>query len=213
MLSAAQVRHVPDKRPPLSAACPVYGYKRRIGVMGGSFNPAHKGHLHIALHARRAGKLDEIWWLVSPQNPLKTTQDMADFASRIASARIIAKPHFWIKVLDFEQRQGLRYTTDSLNRLARHCRRADLIWIMGADNLIQFPKWKGARTLSRRFPVMIINRPGFHYRSLASGGAALLNHRRRNQTARQLSQKHGGWHYVHSASDPMSSTALRGRNA
>ena len=181
--------------------------------MGGSFNPAHSGHLQSAVHARRAARLDEVWWLVSPQNPLKTSRNMADFDSRIASADAAARAYNWIQVLDFEKRQNLRYSADSLNKLSRHCRRAELFWIMGADNLIQFPQWKQARRLSRRVAVVIINRPGYRYQSLASGGAALLNRRRQHRTARRLSTKRGGWHFVHSACDPLSSTALRGNTA
>ena len=203
---------MPDSRPPLSAVCPSYRYRRRIGLMGGSFNPAHGGHLHSAEHARRAARLDEVWWLVSPQNPLKSAQDMADFTSRLISARTRAAQHSWIKVLDFEQRQGLRYTADSLARLSRHCPRTDLIWIMGADNLIQFVHWHRAHALSRRIPVLVINRPAFRYQALASGGAALLG-RHRLRPACRLRRSQGGWAFVHAASNPVSSTALRRRIA
>ena len=204
---------MPDSRPPLSAACPYYGYRRRIGIMGGSFNPAHDGHLASAVHARRAARLDEVWWLVSPQNPLKAAKNMAGFSRRIASAKAVAGAHNWIKVLDFEQTQGLRFTADSLARLARHCPRAELVWIMGADNLIQFPQWHRAYQLSRQIPILVINRPGFRYQSLASRGAALLHQRRRQRTARTLTGKSGGWAFVHFASNPVSSTAIRRENA
>ena len=138
--------------------------------MGGSFNPAHNGHLQSAVHARRAARLDEVWWLVSPQNPLKPSDEMASFSRRIASAQAVAKPHRWIKILDFEQRHGLKFTADSLTKLARHCPRAELVWIMGADNLIQFPDWHHAFGLARQVPVLVINRPAYNYQSLTSAG-------------------------------------------
>lgn len=180
--------------------------------MGGSFNPAHNGHLQSAVHARRAARLDEVWWLVSPQNPLKPSDEMASFSRRIASAQAVAKPHRWIKILDFEQRHGLKFTADSLTKLARHCPRAELVWIMGADNLIQFPDWHHAFGLARQVPVLVINRPAYSYQSLASRGAALLG-RRRRRTARRLARQSRGWAFVHGARNPASSTALRRTDA
>ena len=175
--------------------------------MGGSFNPAHSGHLQSAVHARRAAQLDEVWWLVSPQNPLKTREGMADISYRLASAQAVAKPHHWIKILDFEQRHGMRFTIDSLTKLTRHCPRAELVWIMGADNLIQFPHWHRASVLAKQVPVLVINRPDYGYQSLASRGAALLGRRRR--AARRLARQSGGWAFLHGARNPASSTALR----
>ena len=195
---------------PLSAACPTYPYRRRIGLVGGSFNPAHKGHIHMAHHARHAAQLDEVWWLVSPQNPSKSLQGMAPFAKRIDSARCVAQPYSWIKVLDFEQKQALQFTVDSLSLLLERCPRANLIWIMGADNLIQFPQWKRAKFISRLLPIVVVNRPNYRFKSLASAGAALLStHKKR--PARNLTRKAGGWAFIHAASDPASSTVIRSR--
>ena len=186
MLFAAQGRHVPDNRPPLSAACPHYSYRRRIGIMGGSFNPAHNGHLQSAVHARRAARLDEVWWLVSPQNPLKPSDEMASFSRRIASASC-GQPHRWIKILDFEQRHGLKFTADNLTKLARHCPRAELVWIMGADNLIQF--LTGITLLVWQDGFRFWSSTGqLSYKSLTSRGAALLGRQRR--TARRLAVSH-----------------------
>ena len=166
----------------------------------------------MAFHARQAARLDQVWWLVSPQNPLKSTQGMAPFAQRLVSARVVAQPYSWIKVLDFEQKQALEYTADSLSLLKKICPRADLIWIMGADNLIQFPHWERAYFISRLLPIIVVNRPGYHFQPLASAGAALLSsHRKR--PARSLARKTGGWAFIHAASDPTSSTAIRGCTA
>ena len=193
---------------PLSASCPTYSFRRRIGLIGGSFNPAHEGHVHIARHARQAARLDEIWWLVSPQNPLKSTQGMAPFVQRLSSARDVTQPYNWIKVLDFEQKKSLQFSADSLSLLVKRCPRADLIWIMGADNLIQFPQWERAYFISRLLPIIIVNRPHYRFQALASAGAALLSsHRKR--PARNLTRKRGGWAFIHAASDPASSTAMR----
>ena len=197
---------------PLSAACPTYPYRRRIGLIGGSFNPAHEGHIHMTLHAKKAARLDEVWWLVSPQNPLKSAQEMAPFAERLASARDVAQPNNWIKVLDIEQKKALQFTADSLSLLARRCPRADLIWIMGADNLIQFPQWERAYFISRLLPIMIVNRPHYRFQALASVGAALLSSHRK-KPARNLTRKKGGWAFVHAACNPASSTAIRSRTA
>ena len=202
---------MPDRpNTPLSAACPTYPFRRRIGLIGGSFNPAHEGHVHMAIHARQAAQLDEIWWLVSPQNPLKSSQGMAPFAQRLGSARDVTQSYNWIKVLDFEQKQSLQFTADSLSLLVERCPRADLIWIMGADNLIQFPQWERAYFISRLLPIIIVNRPRYRFQALASVGATLLSsHRKR--PARNLTRKTGGWAFIHSASDPASSTAIRVR--
>lgn len=204
---------MPDKaNTTLSAACPTYPYRRRIGVIGGSFNPAHRGHVHITRQARQAARLDEVWWLVSPQNPLKSAQEVAPFVQRLASARDVAQPYSWIKVLDFEQRKALQFTADSLSLLVKRCPRADLIWIMGADNLIQFPQWKRAYFISRLLPIIVVNRPHYQFQALASAGAALMSgHRKR--LARNLKRNRGGWAFIHSASDSASSTAIRGRTA
>ena len=204
---------MPDKaNTTLSAACPTYPYRRRIGLIGGSFNPAHKGHVHITRQARQAARLDEVWWLVSPQNPLKSAQGMAPFVQRLASARDVAQPYSWIKVLDFEQKKALQFTADSLSLLVKKCPRADLIWIMGADNLIQFPQWKRAYFISRLLPIIVVNRPHYQFQALASAGAALMSGHRKRQ-ARNLKRNRGGWAFIHSASDPASSTAIRGRTA
>ena len=197
---------------PLSAACPTYPYRRRIGLIGGSFNPAHEGHVHIAHQARQAARLDEVWWLVSPQNPLKSDKGMAPFVQRLANTIGVVQPYSWIKVLDFEQKQAVQFTADSLSLLFKRCPRADLIWIMGADNLIQFPKWERAYFISRLLPIIVVNRPNFKFQALASAGAALLSGHRKRLSC-NLSRKTGGWAFIHAGSNPTSSTAIRDRAA
>ncbi|HEX4694274.1 nicotinate-nucleotide adenylyltransferase [Sphingomonas sp.] len=133
----------------------------RVGLLGGSFNPAHSGHRAISLAAIEALGLDEVWWLVSPGNPLKDkVTDMAPFAVRFASARKMAA-HAPIKVSAIEQRLGTRYTVDTLARLRWLYRRIDFIWLMGEDNLITFDQWKGWRHIAKSMPIAVIARPGY----------------------------------------------------
>jgi nicotinate-nucleotide adenylyltransferase len=133
----------------------------RIGLLGGSFNPAHRGHRHISIEALRALGLDEIWWLVSPGNPLKEgASDMAPFEARIASARGIAR---WarIRVSDFEQRKKVRFTVDTVRLLKRHHPQHRFIWLLGSDTLPNFHKWRDWRGLAREVPIAVIRRPGY----------------------------------------------------
>lgn len=134
---------------------------RRIGLLGGSFNPAHRGHRAISMAAHTALDLDEIWWMVSPGNPLKEGRpDMAPLAVRLASARRMAR-HAPIRVTDIECRLGTRYTVDTIDKLTRLYTRHEFIWLMGADNLAQFHHWRGWRRIAERVPIAVIARPGY----------------------------------------------------
>ena len=133
----------------------------RIGLLGGSFNPAHTGHRHISLHALRTLGLDEVWWLVSPGNPLKEgAKDMAPFDARLASATRLAR-RARIRVSDFEQRAGTRYTVDTVTALKRRFPKHDFIWLLGSDTLPNFHKWRDWRGLARELPIAVIPRPGY----------------------------------------------------
>ncbi|HTG38959.1 nicotinate-nucleotide adenylyltransferase [Sphingomonas sp.] len=141
---------------------------KRIGLMGGSFNPAHGGHRHIALQSLRALALDEVWWLVSPGNPLKdAARDMAPYAARVASARAMAR-HAPIRVSTIEARLKTRYTVDLLTRLPGLFPKRRFIWIMGADNLAGFHEWKGWRDIASSVPIAVVARPGYDGDALAS---------------------------------------------
>ena len=132
---------------------------KRIGLLGGSFNPAHRGHRRISLAALAALGLDEVWWLVSPGNPLKSeAKDMAPFEARLASARRMAR-RAPIRVSDFEARAGTRFTVDTLARLQQRYPQHRFIWLMGADTVAQFHQWKQWRTIARRVPIAVIARP------------------------------------------------------
>ncbi|OYY71839.1 MAG: nicotinic acid mononucleotide adenylyltransferase [Sphingomonas sp. 28-63-12] len=140
----------------------------RIGILGGSFNPAHRGHRAISLAAMAALDLDEVWWLVSPGNPLKEeADDMAPFAVRFASALKVAR-HAPIKVSAIEQRLGTRYTVDTLHKLIALYPRKRFIWLMGGDNLAQFHQWRGWRDIARQVPIAVIARPGYDHAARAA---------------------------------------------
>jgi len=132
-----------------------------IGLLGGSFNPAHRGHRHISLEAIRALRLDELWWLVSPGNPLKEgAKDMAPFEARFGSAQGMASGAR-IRVSDFEQREGTRFTIDTVRRLKRRHPEHRFIWLLGSDTLPNFHFWRDWRGLAREVPIAVIRRPGY----------------------------------------------------
>jgi nicotinate-nucleotide adenylyltransferase len=133
----------------------------RTGLLGGSFNPAHRGHRGITLAAIRALDLDETWWLVSPGNPLKAdAKDMAPLPIRLASARAMAK-RAPIRATAIETKLGTRYTIDTLRKLQRRYPKRRFIWLMGADNLAQFHRWRDWRGIARTIPIAVIARPGY----------------------------------------------------
>lgn len=149
----------------------------RTGLLGGSFNPAHRGHRAISLFAMQALGLDEIWWLVSPGNPLKAgATDMAGLKARLASARLMAK-RSRIRATAIESQLGTRYTVDTLKKLrGRHARR-DFIWIMGADNLANFHQWHRWRDIAQQMPIAVVARPGYDGGAISAPAMAWFGHR------------------------------------
>ena len=138
----------------------------RIGLLGGSFNPAHAGHRHIAWLARRRLRLDQVWLLVSPGNPLKPRSGMGTLSQRLASARAIADGRR-IVATAIEARLGTRYTMDTLRVLRRRFPRARFVWLMGADNLEQLPRWNRWLAIARDSVFAVLPRPTYNYRALA----------------------------------------------
>ena len=132
----------------------------RIGLLGGSFNPAHAGHLYITEVAMKQLCLDFVWWLVSPQNPLKTPTAMAPLQQRIASAREIAGRHPRIRVSDIETRMGTRYTIDTVTGLKKRFGQVHFVWLMGSDNLLAFHRWRNCHRLAESIPIVVVRRPG-----------------------------------------------------
>jgi nicotinate-nucleotide adenylyltransferase len=132
----------------------------RIGLLGGSFNPAHSGHLYVSETALRRLKLDSVWWLVSPANPLKQQSGMAPLATRLRKARIIASRHPQIHVSALEEMMGTRYTIDTVVALQRRFPHLQFAWLMGSDNLADFSRWRRWQDLARTIPIVVVQRPG-----------------------------------------------------
>lgn len=182
---------------------------RTIGLLGGSFNPAHDGHRHISLIALRRLGLDEIWWLVSPQNPLKPPGDMAPFEERFRSAERAAR-HRRIKVMDLETQLGTTCTSDLLTKLMVKDTNA-YVWLMGGDNLMQIDRWKNWRTIFERVPVAVIARPGFEKAALGSKAAQVYRGARLDPTdASRLAQlRPPAWILIQEQLTDLSSTQFR----
>ncbi|HEX6441967.1 MAG TPA: nicotinate-nucleotide adenylyltransferase [Stellaceae bacterium] len=184
---------------------------RRIGLLGGSFNPAHGGHLHISREALKRLDLDEVWWLVSPQNPLKPIAGMAPFAERLAQAAGLARSDRRIRVTDIEARLGTTYTADTLKQLRRRFPRVRFVWLMGGDNLAQFPYWQHWQQIFRTVPIAIFARPPNALKALA-GRAAQRFARTRvpRSAARGLPlATPPAWVFFHTRLDPRSATGIR----
>ena len=148
------------------------------GLLGGSFNPAHKAHRRISLEAIRALGLDEVWWLVSPGNPLKPRAGMAPLSARFASARRLAR-RAPIRVTAIEREMHTRYTVDTLRKLTRRYPQRRFVWLMGADNLAQFHRWRAWRDLARLMPIAVVARPGYDAVAFASPAMAWLGRYRK----------------------------------
>ena len=150
----------------------------RIGLLGGSFNPAHAGHRHVIEQARRRLGLDQVWLLVSPGNPLKPRRGMAPLSQRLASARKLADDRRVIATA-IEATLGTRYTVDTLRRLLHHYPRARFVWIMGADILEQLPRWRRWLEIAHAIPFAVLPRPSYNHRALSGLAAHRLGHARR----------------------------------
>jgi nicotinate-nucleotide adenylyltransferase len=186
---------------------------KRIGLLGGSFNPAHRGHRRISVAAMDALGLDEVWWLVSPGNPLKAEKGMAPYRARLGSARLAAKGAR-IRASDFEQRAGTRYTVDTLAALKRRHAKARFIWLMGADTVAQFPQWRRWRDLARMVPIAVIHRPGYDARAHAALAMGWLKWfvRPAGQAKRWTQWSAPAITFLRLPPDPTSATRLRARN-
>lgn len=182
----------------------------RIGLLGGSFNPAHSGHRDLSRTALTRLALDEVWWLVSPQNPLKPKEGMADLEQRVAQARAAADDPR-IRVTALEAIFGTRYTVDTVKALKRHFPKSDFVWLMGADNLIQLPDWKDWQQLFGEVAIAVFDRPGYTRRALAGKPADLFAHCRiaEREAARLAGTPPPAWTFIHGPLNPSSSTALR----
>lgn len=188
------------------------GRRRRIGLLGGSFNPAHAGHRHVARQALRALSLDQVWLLVSPGNPLKPRAGMAPLHERLASARRIADGRRVIAT-DIERALGTRFTADTLAKLRQRFPRADFVFLIGADNLAQLPRWKSWRRIATSTPLAVLPRPGWTRRALHGAAASVLRRQRCRPGALLAGAKRATtlarWCFVPARENAASATAIR----
>lgn len=182
----------------------------RIGLLGGSFNPAHEGHLHISIEALRRLGLDQVWWLVSPQNPLKPQKGMASFEKRFASALDWAR-HPAIHVSDVEAKLGTAYTSETLMQLLDLGRGLQFVWLMGGDNMVQLPRWKNWTWIMENVPVAVLARPRFE--GAASLGVAAIRYARQRiapeDAKRLVNRTPPAWVFLPTPLHPASSTQIR----
>jgi nicotinate-nucleotide adenylyltransferase len=191
-------------------ALPPHAPGMTIGLFGGSFNPAHEGHRMASLTALRRLGLTQVWWLVTPGNPLKDNSSLPAQDERMATARKISH-HPRIIVTGVEASFGTRYTADTLRQLKRRCPGVRFVWIMGSDNLAGFHRWQEWRAIARMMPLVIIDRPGSTNRAVRSkAGVALARHRLDETDGRLLARAAlPAWLFVHGRRSFLSSTSLR----
>jgi len=182
----------------------------RIGLLGGSFNPAHEGHLHITEEAIARLELDQVWWLVSPQNPLKPADQMALFDKRFASAKAMATNPA-IRVSDIEAKLGTQYTAETLKQLFALGPELKFVWLMGADNLDQLPNWKDWEWIVTNIPIAVMARPGFEQaENLSEAAKRFEKHRILQRDAKQLvDQAPPSWVFLPITPHPASATQIR----
>lgn len=184
----------------------------RVGLFGGSFNPAHEGHAHVAETALIRLQLDRVIWLVSPQNPLKSRLETAQLSERLAGARRMAQGPQMI-VSDAESRIGAQYTIDTLRLLKRRFPGVKFVWIMGADSLAGFHRWRGWTQIMTAMPVAVVSRPWAALKSRTSPAAKRFRHGRHPARRAKLlaNQAAPAWVYLRGPFNFASSTALRER--
>ena len=181
-------------------------------MLGGSFNPAHEGHLHITRLALADLGLDGVWWLVSPQNPLKSVSGMASYERRLASARAVAADPR-IRVCDFERKVGATQTARVLRKLTRAYRNRRFVWLMGADNLVQIARWHDWPSIFTTVPIAVYDRPSYSEPALASTAARRFGRARVNavEAASLADRRPPAWIFFRGRLDATSATEIRAR--
>jgi nicotinate-nucleotide adenylyltransferase len=193
---------------------PPFERGQRIGLFGGSFNPAHHGHYMVALYALKRLQLDWVWWLVSPQNPLKDPRETARLDDRLAQTQAVAR-HPRFVVTDVERQIGARNTAETLAGLHGALHRAHFVWIMGADSFANLHHWHNWTDIAEALPLAVLARPGYSIRAL--GGRAALRYSENqiptSEAARIVTAHPPAWVFLPMPLRPESSTAIRNLNA
>ena len=194
----------------VAQALPLHSDGMRIGLLGGSFNPPHRAHRAISLFAIKRLRLDRVWWLVTPGNPLKDQDTLRDLEARTEAARRVADdPRIDVSCL--ESVIGTRYTVDTVKYLRRRASGLRFVWIMGADNLAQFHRWQNWRRMATLVPIAVIDRPPQSFRALnAPAAQALARYRLPENEARRLADHRApAWVFLTGLKMNLSSTGLR----
>jgi nicotinate-nucleotide adenylyltransferase len=196
------------------AHLPPHARNMRIGLFGGSFNPPHAGHALVCAIALQRVKLDRLWLMVSPGNPLKNVAGLAPLAERMRAARKLSRDPRVI-VTDFEAELGFRYSYQTVDHLLRACPGVKFVWIMGADNLADFFRWRRWREIARKMPILVIDRPGSTHRATRGLAAAWFERRRLPEfSAKNFAlQAPPALIVLHGPRSALSSTQLRARQA
>ena len=199
-----------QRLPSIERIIPPHAPGMRIGLFGGTFDPPHRAHFDACLLAMKRLKLDRVWWLVTPGNPLKNTKGLAPLANRMAAARKLAD-HPRIDITGIEAVINTRYTFDTIEWLRMRCPGVRFVWIMGADNLRHFHRWQKWRAIAELIPIVVVDRPGPSlYASNSTAGQALAKFRIPEEAAATLPQRRApAWTYLHGLKSTLSSTALR----
>lgn len=189
---------------------PFVSSNMRIGLLGGSFNPPHEGHREVSLNLLKQLDLDQIWWLVSPGNPLKSHTELLSLNERLQLCEAFTA-HPKLKVTGFEVHRPNAYTVETLTFLKKRFPSTYFVWIMGADNLVHFHKWKHWHRLFATFPIGIHDRPGYRYQALASRTAHWYQHQKISaEKSRQLAAlKAPAWAFLPTPLYDISSTQIR----
>ncbi len=192
---------------------PLFGRGQRVGLFGGSFNPAHYGHYMVALYALKRLQLDWVWWLVAPQNPLKDPSETGEYDERLRLTRHIAR-HPRFVVTDIERQINSRNTAETLAALGQTMKQAHFIWIMGADSFANLHRWHNWTDIAGALPLAFLARPGYSIRAL--GGRAALRYAgsrvKTGEAAKLVTRKTPAWVFLPMPLRPESSTAIRNLN-
>jgi nicotinate-nucleotide adenylyltransferase len=197
----------------MTAHLPRWSPGQRIGLFGGTFNPPHEGHLVVSLYALKRLRLDRVWWLVTPGNPLKRNDGLPSLAERMAAARALAQDPR-LAVTGFEADIGARYTADTIAYLRQRAPGVRFVWIMGADNLRQFHLWRRWRETAAAAPIAVVGRPGSTLRALSSPAGGYLSKYRIAETraATFVDNFPPAFIFLHGPQSNLSSSAIRSAN-